>query len=822
MPFDLHRNPFHLLEASPSDSLDILQEKHDDAILDGDHDEASLADALRRLTSPKTRIEAELSWILDQSAAQTRELLALLRKLPKSAGERDDWDSKLSGFSALSKANLLADIASRIGVGEGPLSLLCDAWDQISVDAVEASLADLRRKAAQAGPDRDMLATALEDLRRVHATAALAGMASIGGERRLMTALAERAVKRNQCGKFLSQLAERYDTASEPALAAISTRLETLDDEARATPGAADAVAQKIQSLLVDWDEINQPIQLLEQLRGHEEGRSRKLAQDLRALAIWLANTQDRHQVALTITEALLKTFPELDETAAQLAEDAAALRRLIEESAKLKPLRELEQLCDAAKRDPTSFMQVVREKGFTARCPGPVGEMARALQVAIYNTRGLEIEQAPWGMVFDLARYLIQQRSAGDVGHMMLSFMLGPTCSPSGTVKAVLRAELEQAAAVARKYRQSLTPRPPSKPSAPATPRNPVPEAPMARVDRPRHGAKVFWIIVALIVGLIIVMSNQKPKPAQWRTGANTVPSSTRAPVPVRSVNPVAPPPSPLAETIPSSGANQTLSIEEIRWCVFEGERIEGARPLINSDAKYEVNRFNSKVEFWNYRCSAYYYRGSQKQAVDNQKTAEFARLREEGRTQVRGWRLAAPAPTVPARVPAGMDTYGVAPAAPVAPAVPSQAQLDRALDCARRDARINFLGRLALSTEERTWQAGMRAVYVRECVVNPIPQSVLSAARVAAEAERDAIQTDALNLLSLRQSYARLDLRDVAAARRVQTQLRALGLYSGPIDGAFGRGSVAALRAFKRTRPELANDDVWDADTASALLNR
>lgn len=63
-------------------------------------------------------------------------------------------------------------------------------------------------------------------------------------------------------------------------------------------------------------------------------------------------------------------------------------------------------------------------------------------------------------------------------------------------------------------------------------------------------------------------------------------------------------------------------------------------------------------------------------------------------------------------------------------------------------------------------------------------------------------------------------LDLRNREYAAEVQRRLAAGGYYAGPIDGLFGRGSVAALRRFKRSDPFLPDDDVWDIETQRRLF--
>ena len=54
---------------------------------------------------------------------------------------------------------------------------------------------------------------------------------------------------------------------------------------------------------------------------------------------------------------------------------------------------------------------------------------------------------------------------------------------------------------------------------------------------------------------------------------------------------------------------------------------------------------------------------------------------------------------------------------------------------------------------------------------------------------------------------------------ARKIQTRIQELGLYKGPIDGIWGKGSQAALNAFKKQN-SLADPDKWDKETQMLLF--
>jgi pyruvate/2-oxoglutarate dehydrogenase complex dihydrolipoamide acyltransferase (E2) component len=54
---------------------------------------------------------------------------------------------------------------------------------------------------------------------------------------------------------------------------------------------------------------------------------------------------------------------------------------------------------------------------------------------------------------------------------------------------------------------------------------------------------------------------------------------------------------------------------------------------------------------------------------------------------------------------------------------------------------------------------------------------------------------------------------------AEKIQTRLADLGLYKAAIDGIWGKGSRAALRAFKQ-KNSLGSTDKWDKETQMALF--
>jgi hypothetical protein len=73
--FDLTQNPFHLLDASVRARREEVVEAHEEALANGRADEAALIRAQQAVLTPRSRIEAEVSWLPGVAPSQAKDLL---------------------------------------------------------------------------------------------------------------------------------------------------------------------------------------------------------------------------------------------------------------------------------------------------------------------------------------------------------------------------------------------------------------------------------------------------------------------------------------------------------------------------------------------------------------------------------------------------------------------------------------------------------------------------------------------------------------------------------------------------------------------------
>lgn len=114
-------------------------------------------------------------------------------------------------------------------------------------------------------------------------------------------------------------------------------------------------------------------------------------------------------------------------------------------------------------------------------------------------------------------------------------------------------------------------------------------------------------WILgIAAVVGLL------------WLIGQSNKPTSSLAPAyspPAQSAAPsYSPPAQPQAQSLPQEskppvGQDLVFSMAQIRYCLAEDIRLEGAKAALNNYSDSDVDRFNAMVADYNSRCSSFKY---------------------------------------------------------------------------------------------------------------------------------------------------------------------------------------------------------------------
>jgi hypothetical protein len=122
----------------------------------------------------------------------------------------------------------------------------------------------------------------------------------------------------------------------------------------------------------------------------------------------------------------------------------------------------------------------------------------------------------------------------------------------------------------------------------------------------------RIFW--AAIGIGVLWYLSNENTTPrhtsGETRTTYSIVPS----------------------ETVPFAGTGNTLNDSEIRYCVSQDIRIDGARSAVNNYLGWQVDTFNRLVSDYNSRCSNFRYRRGSLERIRAEVEARRTTLLIEG----------------------------------------------------------------------------------------------------------------------------------------------------------------------------------------------
>lgn len=349
-------------------------------------------------------------------------------------------DQALESLRGLDKANLAADLCSRfVGTNEYVIELI-ESYENISIESALEILKDLRISSGFPAPRYDQVRNAILVIRKKHAQAAIACMVADMGTGNFLTEVVEDQI---DCWEdkgirlILEAIVREYDVWSQPKLDSIKDRIRAHISKCK--KGSDQFAVDPLLELLAEWDAISQPVQLIEQKKGHEEPRSKEIYEIVSEFCLWVGKETGQFDKALEISRALLETFPELELVASQLSRDVVWLDSLAS-------IQRLTEAKDAiGDLSGTTFIQFsieLVELGFGPQSLGLSKTLYDAFASAASQTRGTEFADAPWMIVRSLAIELGNSLSPfGESALSILDGLISHTDSlPSSDVAEMLR----------------------------------------------------------------------------------------------------------------------------------------------------------------------------------------------------------------------------------------------------------------------------------------------------------------------------------------------------------------------------------------------
>lgn len=332
---ELERNAFAILGATMRDNRQRLMELAEEATLAGREQTANAARA--QLINPRTRLAAEIGWFPGTAPAKVTTLVGGLRKNPGMVRAS-------RGLNALTVANLMAsglelvDPAMPADEWAGWLVDLAEAEDQIDAEQVLRDINEERAVSAfPAIRDVALVEAELAERRRHYKDVTLAVLDQLNSRVLLeaLTAAVEAATSGGELHAplLIEELASAYELRAAQAIDKGATQIQGFVEAVRKSAPAGDApVANEVSRLehaVRQWDKLAQPVQLMTKSRGQEHEASKRLAYEVRSLAVELVNDYGFIEQGGRLTTLLSEVFAELPQVADRLESDAEALDNL-------------------------------------------------------------------------------------------------------------------------------------------------------------------------------------------------------------------------------------------------------------------------------------------------------------------------------------------------------------------------------------------------------------------------------------------------------------------------------------------------------------
>ena len=640
--FDLTQNPFHLLGLSIRARREEVVEVHEEALADGRADEGVLVRALQAVLTPRSRLDAEVSWFPGIPPSQAREILSQL--------DRNDFCEALrmlERLQGLDKANLAADLCIRSGRETKYVNALLEAYGDFTASEVLETFRGLRRISSFPIPDQQLVARALADLRVFHAKAAVACITTAERPGEAMTAIVEAflAWGDENVKHLLDLVVREYDAWSQPHLGTIKENIEAKITTCR--DGGNQVPVEQLVNLLTEWDTISQSVQLLEEAKGHEEPRSKEIYGIVRELCLWLANEKGQYEEALLISRALLGTFPELPAVAAQLSQDVDTLETLAVKAKSIALMGSLIAVVEATNTATSAFGDNVVATGFGPKSRGLAKRLYDAFTDVAAKTAETELADMPWMVVRGVAIDLNNKHDCLEGACAILEGLI----SHKGTMpsKAVVRKLKDDQRTLRRNLRWKELKRISGDvqerislisellDGADADERAALLQL-KAALERRKAATvrkRIFWgLATAALVGVLVYFAYEKPaySPRPSATTAST-PSTPRV-----SISPTSTPSLPIREQVPAPGTERLLNRSEVRYCIFQGNRLEIMRELVSINV--EIDQFNHLIGDFNSRCSSFLYSQGVLQAIEAEVPSRLPQLREDVQRLLSSWR--------------------------------------------------------------------------------------------------------------------------------------------------------------------------------------
>lgn len=658
--FDLKSNAFFILKADYSSSRAEIADLAEDAEFDDEYDPETIHRARVALETPRLRLVQEISWLPELIASQAIKSLRAIETSDVGLA-----DSATRSLPVLAKVNLLSHYCRNNAAAMPLIERLVHNWDRVDDEALGFFLDSKRKSVGIPAVDQVHLREAMTALREKHGRTVVKCLWESHDPGKLCEQLVENTLRRSGHSAMLETIVNEYDKMSEARLSAIRKEIDSCTETIRNKRANLDRVVSQIINLLKKWDSINQPVQVYQQHQGLEEGRSKEVFDNIRSLCLLLVNERREVESALRLTKALYSTFPELESVADTLEEDIKTLSEFDEANKVNDALNRLELACNAAKTQREKLLQELR-RGFRSAAASPLREIVFAFNHALSVCPDPDVAFA---MIRNLAVHFHNEENELEIAYLLTKVLYNhpllekveraeeikketnflyrgvkhdelDRCRKSNDFERALRVVSELLAVTTdedeRRQLQSIEQILQVRLNGNGGTRIGTPESQGSQTSNKRSKKWLMW--TCLILFLLAVIYWNEIEGVFLASNSQSTITSTLENV-FSGAQEVMATVGSRQESKPPVGTGLTLSKDQLRYCVFEGERIDEMRRLINNRNSTHITNFNNRVDDLNSRCGSYMYHPSQRNAVINEARTQAANFRIDARRIVSSW---------------------------------------------------------------------------------------------------------------------------------------------------------------------------------------
>jgi hypothetical protein len=337
----MHQSPFAILGVTTRDDRRRIVELAEEKSLELDHDVCQKARS--DLTNPRNRLSVEMAWLPGVSPRKASQLVGGLLHNPMTIREE-------SGLPTLAHLNLLAAAFESVNGkhdGDDFAEFIMETANLAEELSPEDVLRDINEDRAVSGfPEvraLDLIEAELTERRRYYRIAIkdalnrLPSMTLI----QVMTKTVDGATSGgdDHAPRLVDDLVDSYEVETQGILQKEAENVHKLITAVRDWASSGETVVKpyvdKLDTIARNWDKIAQPIQLSAKARGLNHEASRKLAYEIRSLAIDLFNKHDMLAHSQRLTGLIQELFSEVPEIADRVEQDADALADIFQQRQK-------------------------------------------------------------------------------------------------------------------------------------------------------------------------------------------------------------------------------------------------------------------------------------------------------------------------------------------------------------------------------------------------------------------------------------------------------------------------------------------------------